>query len=527
MEEKSVIIIGAGLAGLSAGCYAQLNGYKSRIFEHHSQPGGVAAAWKRKDYLIDGGIHFLMGHRSGTSTYEMYQELGIFPANPSAVSPIASGRTCNVIDMTTYCRFIDQKDNYKIDITGDLDRLAQELKTLSPEDSQMIDDLIAGVRSMQGFDMGKMGMDKPPELMTLWDMAKLFWGMRRVLKYYGGRYNKPVAEYVKYFHNHSIRRLLLNLFMPDVPVWFVLMLLALLADKQIGLIEGGSWDFTRALAKRYQELGGEISYNSTVDEILVADNKAVGVRLPAEASAQAGLAGGAEHRANVVLSAADGYSTIFKMLGGKYMGKKTEERYRTWKLFDPFVMVSFGVRREFKDEPPISIIIPKDQFMVGNHRVHTLSLRIFNYSDKFAPAGKTVLQAMFETRWHDWQDLPKDRPLYDTVKKKVADEVLKQLETLYPGVSNDVELTDVATPYTLWRYTRNYQGAFEGWVPTPEAIRTPIPRTLPGLSNFYMAGQWVMPGGGVPPCLYSGRQAIQLICAKDKRRFSSTQMNAD
>jgi len=48
MVEKSIIIIGAGLAGLSAGCYAQMNGYHSHIFEHHSKPGGVAAAWKRQ-----------------------------------------------------------------------------------------------------------------------------------------------------------------------------------------------------------------------------------------------------------------------------------------------------------------------------------------------------------------------------------------------------------------------------------------------------------------------------------------------
>ncbi|UCE39371.1 MAG: NAD(P)/FAD-dependent oxidoreductase [Thermoplasmata archaeon] len=61
--EKSIIIIGAGIAGLSAGCYARMNGYQSHIFEHHTRPGGVAATWKRKDYIIDGGIHWLMGNK--------------------------------------------------------------------------------------------------------------------------------------------------------------------------------------------------------------------------------------------------------------------------------------------------------------------------------------------------------------------------------------------------------------------------------------------------------------------------------
>ena len=82
-----------------------------------------------------------------------------------------------------------------------------------------------------------------------------------------------------------------------------------------------------------------------------------------------------------------------------------------------------------------------------------------------------------------------------------------------------MEVTDVATPYTTWRYTLNYGGAWGGWLMTPQAIRTTIERTLPGLSDFYMAGQWVMPGGGVPSCLYSGRHAVQLLCRQDGKPF--------
>jgi len=48
VTEKSIIIIGAGLAGLSTGIYGQMNGYRTRIFEHDKKPGGVCTAWKRK-----------------------------------------------------------------------------------------------------------------------------------------------------------------------------------------------------------------------------------------------------------------------------------------------------------------------------------------------------------------------------------------------------------------------------------------------------------------------------------------------
>ena len=53
----SIIIIGAGIAGLAAGCYAQMNGYKTKIFELHELPGGLCTAWERKGYVFDGCIH--------------------------------------------------------------------------------------------------------------------------------------------------------------------------------------------------------------------------------------------------------------------------------------------------------------------------------------------------------------------------------------------------------------------------------------------------------------------------------------
>ena len=99
---------------------------------------------------------------------------------------------------------------------------------------------------------------------------------------------------------------------------------------------------------------------------------------------------------------------------------------------------------------------------------------------------------------------------------------MKRLEKLYPGISQQVEVTDVATPYTTWRYTRNYQGAFEGWLPTPEAFKATVRKTLPGLANFYMAGQWVEPGGGVLTAIYSGRNLVQILCHRDRKRFSTT-----
>jgi phytoene desaturase len=500
MSDKTIFIIGAGLAGLSTGCFAQMNGYSSRIFEHHSQPGGVAAAWKRRGYLIDGGIHFLMGHRPGTALYELYRQLGILP-----------GARC--VDMTTYGRFTDEVSGRSVDITGDLHRLAADLKAQSPNDARVIDELVEGARAMQGLDMSEFGLSKPPELMNWLDSLKDMWGMRRLLKYVTGKYARPIADYVQAVHDPWLREFIKSLFLPEVPVYFVCMVLGMLADGQLGLLEGGCTDFVEAIERRYTELGGQVTYNATVEEILVQERCAVGVR----------LSDGSERRADVVVSAADGNSTVFKLLGGRYVNDKISRRYATWKTFRPIMMISFGVVREFPGEPSFSTLILQQPIQVHDEAIRMIFIRLFNYSARFAPPGGSVVQVEFETGWDYWHDLQREnRAEYEAEKERIAAEVLKRLEAHYPGLSQQVEVTDVATPYTFWRYTLNHNGAWEGWLPTPDAIMTPVERTLPGLANFYMAGQWVMPGGGVPPCLYSGRHVVQLLCRQDKRPFTTS-----
>jgi len=501
VSERQIIIIGAGLAGLATGCYAQMNGYQSHIFEHHIHPGGVAAAWVRGDYLIDGGIHFVMSHKPGTGLYELYRQLGIVPA-------------VQFKDLTTYGRFVDESSGHRVTLTKDLDRLARDLKARAPADTAIIDELIAGARAFQGTDMSEMGMSKPPELMSPLDQVKDMWAMRRLFKYVFGKYGQPVAGYVRAVQAPWLQRCIESLFMPDVPVYFVFMLLGLLADGQIGLIDGSCADFVRAVEERYRSLGGEVTYNARVEEILVEDDRAVGVRLADGAPVPL------EHRAEAVVSAADGYSTIFKMLGGRYVNDKIKKRYQTWPRFRPLLMANYGVAREFRGEPCFATIRLERPIAIGNHEAEGALVRLFNYSDKFAPPGKTVIQVELETEWEYWNDLCRDdRACYDAEKERLAKEILERLEAYYPGISSEVEETDVSTPYTWWRYTLNDRGAWEGWLMTPSAIRKLIERTLPGLSNFYMAGQWVTPGGGVPPVLYSGRHAVQLLCRQDGKPF--------
>jgi len=95
-----------------------------------------------------------------------------------------------------------------------------------------------------------------------------------------------------------------------------------------------------------------------------------------------------------------------------------------------------------------------------------------------------------------------------------------------PGIAGHIEAVDVATPITTERYVGNWQGAIEGWLPTTEipgmTMGQGMSHTLPGLENFYMVGQWVEPGGGVPTAAMSGRKGMRTICRRDGRTFVTT-----
>jgi phytoene dehydrogenase-like protein len=156
--------------------------------------------------------------------------------------------------------------------------------------------------------------------------------------------------------------------------------------------------------------------------------------------------------------------------------------------------------------------------------VNRLGVMVYNFDPNLAPEGKTAMNVMIPTSYEYWKalyDEGADHERYEAEKQRVALQVIHRLEQRFPGLEARVEMADVATPVTFERYTGNWQGSFEGWLPTPQNVTRQIPKTLPDLENFYMVGQWVQAGGGLPSGVMTGREVLQTICKKDKLRFST------
>lgn len=497
MKEK-VIIIGGGVAGLSAGIYAAMNGFNTEILEMHSVAGGQCTAWDRKGYRFDYCLHWLVGTSKG-AFHDMWKETNVM------------NDETEVIDHEIHSQIIDQQGSTFM-IYSNIDRWEKYLMKMAPEDGKSI--------SRMCNDMRKSALLEPfssaPELRSpmeyirqLPKMMPLF----NVVRKYGRLTCRQYFDKLD-FKNDRLRSAFYSMYGDrDFSALAFIFMLGWFNQKNAGYIKGGSYPLAQRMVEKFTGLGGKISYRKKVDSIIVENDTVKGVK----------LTDGTVIPADYVISAADGYTTIYKMLGGKYVSKQIDKAYKNWELFTPLVQVSFGVNKEIRSESPIITNLAKG-IQIGMTQLRGgYSVMNYSYDDTMAPAGKTTLVMRFESPWALWKDL--DGEQYKAEKQQIEKDAVASLERIYPGISEFIEVIDVATPKTDVKYTGVKDAAYEGFMPSKENMMKSIKMQLPGLRNFYMAGQWLFPGGGLPPSAQSGKWAVQLICKKKRQKFVSDIQN--
>jgi len=483
---QSVIIIGGGVAGLSAGCYAQMNGFQSEIHEMHTATGGLCTAWKRNNFTFDGCLNWLVGSSPKSAMHRLWQEVGA-----------VQGRAFYQYEYLIQA--LDGKDNRLIAYT-DPDRLREHLISIAPEDARIIRRITRDIKRLSKRDM-------PVEL----SIANLFRMIPFIVLFI--KYRMPAEELAARFKSKVLRELFVQAFgWQDMCVSFALWTLAIMAAGDGGYAIGGSRPLSQAMAERYRSLGGSIYCRSKVEKILVENDRAVGIR----------LAGGKERRADYVISCADGHATIFDMLEGRYADNRIRGYYKRLDPFPPLVYVSLGVAGDYSKEPHSISFQLKKPFTIGPDEIKHLAVRIWSFDPTMAPRGKSVVTVMLQTDYDYWDGLRKEHKRYLAEKKRIGKEVIRGIAKLYPKITAQVEVIDVATPLTFERYTGNWRGSYEGWIINRKSLGLMLPLNLPGLSNFYMAGHWVSPGGGLPSGVITARNVVRKMCRREGRPFVTT-----
>lgn len=490
--EKSVIIIGSGLGGLSAGIYGQMNGFKTHIYEMHSRAGGQCASWRRSGYTFDVCIHHLMGCSSKSKINKLWSDLG------ATDTPLVYPKECVGVTDLNGKLF---RDYY------DLDELEDHLNKLSPRDSAVIHEYVESIRQLAAHDMmGQMVVDGIKGVIrNIPDVLKnLKW------------FKTTMADYAKRFSDPFLQKCfpLLVYSMPSVPVFVHLMRHASGYNGDIAWPVGASAAFIDSIVKRYINLGGSITYGQKVTKILVKDGKAIGVRLE----------NGEEEFADIVISNADGRKTLLEMLDGQYLNDKLKgfcaepDDETNWA-----VHVFLGVNRDLSAEPSSLILLLDQPVTIAGHELSALELQIYGFDKSMAPEGKGVIKVELVSSYSYWKTLSENKQDYENEKQKVAQQVISILEKHFNGISGQVEVVDVPTLLTWERF----MGGTHGFANTPKkkidiigSIFNNKEMTIPDLDHFYFVGVWATSAGATFVNALSGKKAIQKICKKERIKFN-------
>lgn len=482
-----VIIIGAGIAGMSAGIYALQSGFDVTIYESHSIAGGNSTSWKRGDYFFEGGLHWLVGSSEKTSLNKLWHEVGALQEN----NPIHN--------RDTFITYINGKE--KIELHRNIDNLEASLLAISPEDEKAIKQLGKDIRVMMKASSMPVTDIKGVKVKTKSKMS-----LSTILAYIAAgktmaRLSKmTVGEYIAPFQHEGIRTLLLSVVAAeDYAAMASLFTLGGFAAGDSGYPKGGSLRMAKNIADTFVRSGGVLELSKKVERVNVEHGKANGVWIE-----------GMLQKADAVIVTADTLTAI-DYLFVKPLHEPWMDELRRDIVPVNCTFVSLGVAADLSHLPANVIMPLKEPFKNGGQTYPKLAFNNYAKFDGYAPKGCTaVTTIMMEDTYDEWKKAKEDGS-YAGKKQELAELVISRFEQIVPEAKGKVEVWDVATPVTYERYCSTYRGSWMSIMRTDNK-RMNFPCKSESIDRLYFAGQRIMLPGGVPSALMTGRKAVQHLC---------------
>jgi phytoene dehydrogenase-like protein len=493
---NSIAIIGGGISGLATGCYLQMNGYSTSLFEKNSVCGGVAYAWKRGHYLFDGATNWLAGSGSASTMHQLLKELFDFSK-------------LEIIDPEIFISV--EYQNSTLNVYCDAEKLRQEMLQIAPEDFKTITKFTNAIKTAGTISLP---FKKAPELYNLWDYCTFLFSQFSFIRFFLKWKSVTINHLAEEFTNSTLRNLFVRIFPrhEHFSVMSVILTLGWMNIKSGGYPIGGSNKLTKQLLEKYIELGGKVHFNSEVESIKVKEQKAVGITIK----------NGEMFTADTIVVASDLEHAVTKLLADQKHINKSKYNYNSYPVFPSLFQVSLGVRRTF-DDVPHKINMPlNEEINLGEGGIFSeMMVRICNFDETLSQSGTTSIIVHIRTpEYKFWCDLRNsDYNKYRDEKKRVAEIVLSTLESRFGTIRAVLEELDIATPATFIRYSNIFKGSYQGWAPTPSFIGKTLPKKIDQIKNLFITGQWVWAAGGIPGVIRIARHTAQIICQSNKRKF--------
>ncbi len=490
-EAYDVVVIGAGIGGLSAAALLAKAGKTVLLVERHDRPGGYAHGFSRRRYRFDAGVHLVSGcaragYRGGSVISKITQALGAEPESlflpvtayaracyPELEVSLHSGEESFIAGLAE--QFPAERENLLA-----LSRLCKALA----EEIMIADEVLEQTRQSRALPSELIGN------LLRWRRATLAEAMDRFLT--DERLKGAYASLWPYLGLPPSRLSFLY--------WAVMM--AGYTYEGGFYCRGSFQKYADFLAAGIERNGGEILLNASVRRICIERGRTSGVMLE----------NGQIIRAQAVISNADARQTAELLIGRHHLPEDyccgLERLSPSLSVFVAYLATDLelaggALAHESFFFPCLDHEANYRQAQEGQIRWFSATLPTLTDAS-LAPPGQHLLLLTALCPYAVGESWRKAKPRFQQ-------SLLEQAETRFPGLNSHLLLVESGSPRTLERYTLNHQGAAYGWAPTPDQIgpnRPDVRGVLPGL---YHAGHWTRPGGGIAGVSISGMLAAQAV----------------
>jgi phytoene dehydrogenase-like protein len=504
-SQYDVIVVGAGIGGLTCGASLAKGGKRVLVCEQHFLPGGYVTSFKRKGFTFDGG---LQSFGSNGIVFPILKELGLW-------SKVKFARA-------DY-QLITPDLNFKL---NSFEQIASELVRVFSKDGSGISGYFNEIENLAK-PLKKMYGGTVPLLLRGWRKSiRMFlflfsnFGFLRNLRKY--RKVTSIDLIDKHITDRKVKFTLSSLGYPvmgavaTAGMWYSW-------TEDYWYPVGGMQKFANVFVNFIEKNGGDVSLKTKVDKIIVRNGKAVGVRLE----------DGREIHSKFVVSNADYRQTFTKLIDSEHLDKEFIKKVKKAKASESLFCVYLGTnldRNSLKELAHHVFYFPNyDKSFLGKDAndpdffkdcgmvISVPSLA----DDSLAPKGKSVITLTsfapynYLNKWRTKNG--KRTEEYKKLKQKIANQLIATAERVIPGLSKHIIVKEISTPLTHERYTSNSEGASAGWSWNPKygftkqftaSVKTPI-------KNLFTAGHWSLSPGGLPSAMLTGKIVANTILKKN------------
>ncbi len=515
-DQCDVVVIGGGLAGLSAGAYLARAGLAVEVCEQSDDTGGYFRGFSRDGFYFDAGLKAI---ENAGMLLPMLKQLGLDSrmtirrskcclAFPDKVIPLATSDDIMDFYGQLAQHFPNSRSGLDV-LLRDSNRVSDWVNLLVTIPNPLFEGYGTVLKQFPGWISRNL-----PGLLRSWKTAKLM--------------DVPLAEHVSSLvSDPALARLLTQFYFSGTPALFGLGYSKMYMDYYYP--EGGMQRITDELAGYVMEHGGKISIGCKATKIEVEGRRATTVR----------TSDGRNIRARFVVAACDMKSVFLHLLDEGHLDSayraQVNQAVAGESAVNLFVATDLDPSKLPTGDCPHIFFLPDYEGIDDQDRQNEdyfarapLEISIPCLNDTaLAPerkAGFVISALTSDSFGRNWGTVDGKRGAkYLEIKKSISEQIMSSVERLFPGLKQHTLFADLSTPLTLHRYTLNSGGSIVGWtydrektykraysVGMRKAVMTPI-------GNLFQVGHWTLYPGGAPMSILSGRLAAAQVTKIAKR----------